>query len=293
IGPIGFLLNCAIYQLRDDPKLVNLHQALSYLRAAYVRFAVTVTTSAASGVTLRQTVASAPRSFSADYTFTYRTNRGKWLVPVPGRTEGDLIEVRVLPDGSLEALGLRLWLDGTPANMATLTIRLRATGDLEDPHLRLVQILHPLPAPSDETLVFTDNLLREMVTVLPELAPSGSSAPGWSGLTNEQKARFREAYHRFLMLRESGRLVTLDTANLVLDLEIGNAPALEPFKRLHRYLDVEKAYQELRRSALDNIRRDELLKKGSLGDPDIERVTLVGAREDLKDVIAVADGPDE
>lgn len=293
IGPIGFLLNCAIYRLRDDPKLVNLHQALSYLRAAYVRFALTVTSSTGSGVTVRQAVPTAPRSFSADYTFTYRTNRGKWLVPVPGRAEGDWIEVRVLPDGSLEALGLRIWLDGTPANMATLTIRLRSTADLEDPHLRLVQILHPLPAPADEALVFTDSLLREMAAVIPELAHAGAGTPTWSGLTSEQKALFRAAYHRFLMLRESGRLVTLDTANLVLDLEIGSAPALEPFKRLHRYVDVAKAYEELRRSSLDNVRRDELLKKGSFGDPDIERVTLVGAREDLKDVIAVADGPVE
>lgn len=293
IGPIGFLFNCAIYQMRDDPKLVNLHQALSYLRATYVRFAVTVSISAASGVTFRQAVATAPRSFSVDYTFTYRSSRRKWLVPIPGRAEGDWIEVKALPDGSLEALGLRIWLDGTPVNMAALTIRVRATGDLEDPHLRLVQILHPLPAPGDEALVFTDSLLREMVDVLPGLVPSESNSLTWASLTDAQKAKFRERYHRFLMLRESGRLVTLDTANVVLDLEISATPALEPFKRLHRYLDVKKAYEDLRRNALDNTRRERLLKKGSLGDPDIERVTLVGARKDLKDVIAIADDSDE
>ena len=79
----------------------------------------------------------------------------------------------------------------------------------------------------------------------------------------------------------------------VLPAQISTTPALEPFKRLHRYLDVRKAYEELRRSALDNTRRQALQDKGSLGDPDIERVTLVGARSDLKDVIAVADGPDD
>jgi hypothetical protein len=293
IGPIGFLFNCAIYRLRDDPKLVNLHQALAYLRAAYMRFAVTVAVSAGAGVTVRQAVAFAPRSFSADYTFTYRVQRGKWLVPVPGRAESDWIEVKFLPDGSLEALGLRIWLDGTPVNAATLTIRIRATAELEDPHLRLVAILHPLPTASDEAQVFTDELLDAMVAMLPELAPSGSQALTWIDLSEAQKVKFREHYHRFLMLRESGRLVTLDTSNVVLDLEISTTPALEPFKRLHRYLDVRKAYEELRRNALDNTRREALLKKGSLGDPDIERVTLVGARSDLKDVIAVADGPDE
>ena len=177
--------------------------------------------------------------------------------------------------------------------MATLTIRVRATAELEDPHLRLVAILHPLPTASDEAQVFTDKLLDEMVAVLPELAPAGSQALTWTALSEAQKVKFREHYHRFLMLRESGRLVTLDTANVVLDLEISTMPALEPFKRLHRYLDVRKAYEELRRNTLDNARREALLKKGSLGDPDIERVTLVGARSDLKDVIAIADSPDE
>jgi hypothetical protein len=258
-----------------------------------VRFAAVVSFSAGSGVTLRQLVAAAPRSFSANYTLTYRTARGKWLIPVPGRTEGDWIEVKLLPDGSLDAVGLRIWLDGTPANMATLTIRILATGDLEDPHLRLVQILYPLPAPADETIIFSDDLLQRMVTVFAELAPSGSSPLTWASLTEAQKQKFRDTYHRYLMLYESGRLVTLDTTNLVLDLELGTTPILETFKRLHRYVDVMKEYQELWRRTLDNSRREELLKKGSFGDPDIEHVTFVGARADIKDVVALPDSPDE
>lgn len=293
IGPIGFLFNCAIYRLRDDPKLVNLHQALAYLRAAYMRFAVTVTPSAGSGVTVRQVVAAAPRSFSADYTITYRSGRTKWLVPVPGRNEGDWIEVPVLPSGSLDVLGLRIWLDGTPANQATLTIRVRAGGDLEDPHFRLAQILHPLPAPADEALIFSDDLLRQMCDVLPEITPPGASPLTWNTLTDAQKQAFRAHYHRYWVLYESGRLVTLDTTNLVLDLELGNNPILEPFKRLHRYVDVMKEYEELWRRTLDNTRREALLTSGRFGDPDIDRVTFVGARADIEDVVALPDAPGE
>src|SRR6202008_3672367 len=113
--------------------------------------------------------------FSADYTFTYRTARQKWLIPVPGRTEGDWIEVRPLPDGSVEALGLRIWLDGVPANQATMTVRLRATAELEDPHLRLVQMLHPLPTAAEEGLVFTDSLLAQMAAMFPGLVPDGTA----------------------------------------------------------------------------------------------------------------------
>lgn len=290
IGPIGFLFNCAIYRLRNDPKLINLHQALAYLRAAYARFAVTVTASEGAGVTLGQAVASSPRSFLAEYTLTYRTNRGKWLIPRPGLPESDWFEVNILPDGSLDFLGLRLWLDGNPADQATLTINIRMTGELEDPHFRLVQMLHPLPASDVEEQVFTDDLLREMVTVLPELAAFGDQSLNWTTLPELQKTKFREHYHQFLMLLESGRLVTLDTANVVLDLEISRSPALEQFKRLHRYIDVLKEYQELRRRSLDNTRREELMKKGVLGDPDIDRITLVGARDDIKDVVALPNG---
>ena len=105
IGPIGFLFNSAIYRLRDDPKLINLHQALSYLRAAYMRFVVTVTPSPGAGVTFRQAVAVSPRSFSADFTVTYRTSPGKWLIPVPLRPEADWIPAKALPDGSSRPSG--------------------------------------------------------------------------------------------------------------------------------------------------------------------------------------------
>ena len=157
----------------------------------------------------------------------------------------------------------------------------------------MVQILHPLPAPGDEDLVFSDDLLQRMVMMFPELAPSGSSALTWADLTAAQKQKFRDCYHRYLMLYESGRLVTLDTTNLVLDLEPGSTPILESFKRLHRYVDVMKEYQELWRRTLDNARRDALLQKGSFGDPDIEHVTFVGARDDIKDVVALPDPADD
>jgi hypothetical protein len=79
----------------------------------------------------------------------------------------------------------------------------------------------------------------------------------------------------------------------VLDLELGNNPILEPFKRLHRYVDVMKEYEELWRRTLDNTRREALLTSGRFGDPDIDRVTFVGARADIEDVVALPDAPGE
>jgi hypothetical protein len=289
VGPIGFLFNCAIYRMRDDVRLANLNQALAYLRAAYMRFDVTVEFSSNAQVSLRQAVAYSPRSFASDYTLTYRTQRKKWLIPVPNQSEMDWIEVKQMPDGSLDAMGLRLWLDGTPIDQASMTVRVRSSNMLEDPHLRLVRLQNPLPDAAAEPHVFNDVLLDEMAGMFPGSSFAYQQNLTWADLDESERNWFRGHYHRFIMLRESGRLVTLDTANVVLDLESSLTPALEQFKRLHRYVDVLKEYQELHRRTLENTRRERLIQNGMLGDPDIERVTLVGARSELEDVIALTE----
>jgi hypothetical protein len=294
VGPIGYLFNCLIWRVRDDPKLINLHQALAHLRATYTRFAVTVTFATASKMKRVQAVALAPRSFSADYTITYRSAQQRWFIPIPNQQQSDWIHLNPLKDGSLDVLGIRLWLDGTPTNNESATVSVRVTGDLEDPHLRLVAVQNPLPPAAQEAAFFSDALLEEMANLF-EWPFSIGERPTWSNLTAEQKAEARRSYHRYLMLRESGRLVTVDTANLVLDLEVGRSAALEPFKRLHRYIDVIKEHEEMRRRQLDNTRRHLLLDEGRLADPDIERVAVVaGPPGRVKDLVVLDDGgPDE
>ncbi len=294
IGPIGFLFNSAIYRLRDDPKLINLHQALSYMRAAYMRFAVTVTIRAGAGVTLRQAVASSPRSFSADYTMTMRTNRGKWLVPVPGRAEEIGSRSGAFLTAASRLSASESGLTATPADGAVVSIRVRATAELEDPHLRLVALLHPLPAAGDEGQVFTDELLSEMLALLPTLAPSGLQTLTWSALSEAQKAWFREHYRRFLMLRESGRLVTLDTANLVLDLEISSSSGT---RALQAAAPVTWMFAKPAKSCgatpwtTPGARRSRTRARSATPISSASRSS--GARSDLQDVIAVADSPDE
>jgi len=287
VGPVGYLFNCSIWRLRDDPKLINLHQALAHLRAAYTRFAVHVTLPQGSALSVRQAVAVAPRRFSAEYTITYRTARQRWLVPVPNRTEADWIQLNPLPDGSLDVLGIRVWLDGTPADQETAVVSAQVTGELQDPHLLLVQAQSPLPPAGQEAATFSDALLADMAAMYDWPPPGPGRQRTWDDLTVSEKAEVRARYHEFLMLRDSGRLVTLDSANLVLDLELGRSAVLEPFKRLHRYLDVMKEYEELRRRQADNRRRVALLDDNRLGDPDIERVTVVGNLAELNGAVVL------
>jgi hypothetical protein len=199
-----------------------------------------------------------------------------------------------MKDGSLNVLGIRLWLEGTPTNNENATVSVRVTGDLEDPHLRLVAVQNPLPVVAQEAAFFSAAVLEEMANLF-EWPVSGGKTPTWSKLSEDEKAEARHSYHRYQMLRESGRLVTVDTANLVLDLEVGRSAALEPFKRLHRYVDVMKEHEEMRRRELDNTRRHLLLDAGRLADPDIERVAIVAGRPGhVKDLVVLDDGgPDE
>lgn len=289
IGPIGYLFNCAIYRLRDDDRLANTHQALAYLRSQYVRFSVQCTPSNGAGVTVRQAVARAPQSFSSDLVITYRQQRGKWLLPIPGRAEGDWLEVKKLEDGSLEILDIRLWLDGTPADRSELAIRLRVTSELEDPQVRYTMLQNPLPSPGDEASLFTDQVLTSMADLLPPVKAALAGASDWSQLSEAQRAVVRANYHEWIVLRESGRLVPIETSNVVLDLDVGPSPILEPFKRLHRYIDVLREYEIMRKNNLENTRREALLQAGRLGDPDIERVSVVSSDPSLAHLVAVTD----
>jgi hypothetical protein len=103
---------------------------------------------------------------------------------------------------------------------------------------------------------------------------------GWTDLDAASQALVLANYHRYLVLRDSGRLISVDTANVLLDVKVSQGATLEPFKRLHRYIDVLKEEEERRRRHLDNERRARLLDVGKLADPDIERVIVADTKAD-------------
>jgi hypothetical protein len=286
IGPIGYLFNCAVYRLRDDNRIANAHQALAWLRSAYARFDVATSVSAGAGVTVRQAVAVSPREFAAQWEL--RWNAGAWQ----GQVGATWTAALARPDGSIEHAGVRLWLDGTPAASARVTVTLRVTAEVEDPQVRFAKLAQPLPPPADEPRQFTGEVLRAMAQALPLLRRALGGAVDWAALTAEQKRSVREHWHQWIVMRRSGRLVPIETSNVVLDLEASSTPILEPFKRLHRYIDVMREYETVRRMSLENERRRALLDLGRLGDPEIERVTLVSSDATLAGLVDT-DTPDQ
>lgn len=52
---------------------------------------------------------------------------------------------------------------------------------------------------------------------------------------------------------------------------------LEDFILIHRAFDVKKAQAEVRHAELGNLRPASRLESNQLGDPDIDRVVVVGS----------------
>ncbi|MFA6093283.1 MAG: hypothetical protein WCU88_10380 [Elusimicrobiota bacterium] len=302
-GPIGFAGNYAIYNLRPsqltDEGLLPLRQ----LRATYAKTAVVaVRTSGAGDAIITQALADVPLRPQTAYTVRYQT--GLLVVTRPpdaGEPSGadGTVEVLKSPYAAGEPLrfeGVKLVLDVMDGSTGmregdTWSITLQPTPILEDPDYRAYCWRETLPPRSQEEAVFSDELLADMADYVPALATAFEADPGadtWENLGDGTKQLVRDRYLDYLFLRENTRRFLLETNNLLLDLDAGASPALEDFKRLHRYVDVLKALEEKERLRLENVRRQDLITARKLGDPDIERVTVV--ESDGQSDLVVGDG---
>lgn len=103
------------------------------------------------------------------------------------------------------------------------------------------------------------------------------------GATPDELRPVEEALARRL---QSPRLdldsIVVPSDQLFIEALPGVHPVLEPFKMLHRAIDVSKAVAEVRSQELDNLRRASRLIEGEREDPDVDkRVVIEGATEHL------------
>ncbi|MFK4145057.1 hypothetical protein [Streptomyces sp. NPDC004065] len=280
-GPIGFTANCAVFQLRAGPALVDLNDALTLLRSAYVRFAVSVTV-ASGDLEVRKAVAYEPRHESAQYDLTH--DGTAWRAVDSG--SGATVPVAAPVAHAADVQGIRLWLSRAPAAGDRLTVAVAVTDELEDPELRALGMSRLLPPDATAGDFFSPALLADMASYLPEVAAvAGTEGTRWADLDDEERAVVRREYHRYLLVRDHTRRFVLDTNNVVVDIDVGRTPVLEEFKRLHRAIDVLKELQESVRRRLENSRRQERLAGNDLSDPDIDSFVVVAADADVTPVV--------
>jgi len=86
---------------------------------------------------------------------------------------------------------------------------------------------------------------------------------------------FEEIMHRLISNRNP-EMVIVPSNSLYIEALPGTHPLLEDFKLIHRAIDVKKAQADARHAELENLRLAARLSKGEHGDPDIEKVVVVG-----------------
>jgi hypothetical protein len=154
---------------------------------------------------------------------------------------------------------------------------------LIDPQLRVIKEKEEVPTHIPE------KVRLEMIDIVPDLRSE------YEALSEDEKASFLEQedkftddfYWEYLFRKRNIRRFVVDTNNLVIDIEVGTGSALEEFKKLHRYIDVLKASEERDKMKLENKRRQKLLAKDKLSDPEIEKVTVVTGSKKALDLTSV------
>ncbi len=98
--------------------------------------------------------------------------------------------------------------------------------------------------------------------------------------TLTKRAIFEEIMLRLLSKRDP-ELVIVPSNSLYIEALPGTHPLLEDFKLIHRALDVKKVQAEARHAELENLRLAARLSKGERGDPDIDKVVVVGSGQNV------------
>ena len=154
---------------------------------------------------------------------------------------------------------------------------------LIDPQLMVIKEKEEVPDPIPR------KVRLEMIELVPDLRAE------YEVLPEDERTSFLEQddiftddlYWEYLFRKQNTRRFVVDTNNLIVDIEVGTGSALESFKKLHRYIDVLKASEEKDKMKLENKRRQKLLVKDKLGDPEIEKVTVVTGSKKALDLINV------
>lgn len=77
------------------------------------------------------------------------------------------------------------------------------------------------------------------------------------------------------------KMVIVPSNSLYIEALPGTHPLLEDFKLMHRAIDVKKAQAEVRKAEIENLRLAARIENIELGDPDIDKVVVVGQGQNV------------
>jgi hypothetical protein len=289
-GPIGFAGNYAVFYLKQDGRYPDLDDAVGYLRLPYLLHRVEVLEA---GADLSASVEISPnRLGSGDYEVVFRSPGAGTSYCEVSQILGDAADGRSIyvrfarvdlgaTGGDVSFHGLRLSLTrpgGVLRDGDSVVISVSVDASLEDPEVRMIRFgLQPLD-PSIEADYYTSEVLGEYEEFFPAVARALSArdaGAAWADLDDSTRRLVRGYRAEYELRKRHTRRFLLETNNVLLSRAVDPATSLETFKSLHRYIDVLASATDFEAKRIENARRERRLVLDRLGDPDVDRVTVV------------------
>lgn len=293
-GPIGFAGNYAVFYLKESVRWESLLRAIRLFQLPYLKVVVEILRGTlAETVRVRATISDTLTS-TRRHTLQYfaATNEIRVTNDNFGVYPPRLIASFPAVDGAPMVFSdVKVWIDGVSdlADGDQFHIEVHPLPILEDPELKTIRWIDgPLP-PDLEPQFYTAETILEMRSFFADInsAFQNLGNPSWDDLEDEQKNLLRNKYYDYILRKSHTRRILLDTNNVLLTREIDDATTLEPFKGVHRVLDVLSVIEDLMRKMIENSRRQKRVDADLLGDPDVEKLTVVAAAENLTDLASL------
>lgn len=284
-GPIGYAGNYSVFYLRQSTRWTSVINMLRMMQAPYLRFETEIWRDRLDANIGLRAVVSDSLTGSAHYRLTYGDGDGTGpVLLVEGLNDGEIwTQVRTLPvreGAELVFLGIKLILSGVAAfrDGDRFELNVFSRQMLEDPEMKALRwsvapIAEGLEAPFFSAEVVAE--MRENFADVYRAFDGADPAASWADADADQRAILLARYYDLLLRRQHTRRIVLDTNNLLLTREVDDATTLEPFKGLHRVIDVLSANSNARSEQLAAARLAARLDIGELGDPDIDKLTVV------------------
>lgn len=299
-GPIGYAGNYLVFSLRNRQRLTqDIETPLALMRTPYLARRGEFTPSEhyqvlsvvsvnfivpAGGVAVSVTLIEAEESDTLTAMVELTGNDSFYdQISLPLSTQGGMISTRyckidLRPQSTERGLKVGDKLNG----------QLVMLPRLEDPDLAQLRWSEFDNLVIQNDALFTDAFFESLVDTLPEQASTllaykvNSEQPlQWANLTAIGHGMVRTLYPDYLFNQQSARRFLLDTDNLMLTRIMDDQSSLEPFKGLHRYLDVIGAFEDVAEKQYENIRKSTRIDKSLLNDPDIESQTVVMGMDNI------------
>lgn len=304
-GPIGYAGNYAAFYLKESTRWSSLLSALGHLQAPYLRVVIEV--EAPNGVEVTAEAAET------------RLGPGTYRLTATGDTPMEIAISQHTGSGvfepvALRAIGNEVRFHGLVVRLANpkqieaqqeIVLRVRLIHQLDDPELKAVRVSSAPPLPGDAEAEFFNKatistmtsmfsgvrhaLLAEFASEAPEADARQALRDGvdWNRLGPNAKDALRDRYYDYILRSRHSRRILVDTNNLLLTREVDATPTLEPFKALHRAADVLTVYEDLTARRRENDRLQRRLDADRLGDPDVDKLTVVTGSNQVNDLAAL------